>query len=159
MSLRASTGAPRSCSGDMYGAVPVMMPVLDLSMSVEASTRPSNFARPKSSTFTVPRTVSMMFIGLMSRWIDAVAVGLIQRGGDLHADVEALRWREPRLLDAVEQRLALDELHGDPGTAVLLTDLVDRADVGVIEGGHGPRLAQHPQLGLLVATHGLRAES
>ena len=50
-------------------------------------------------------------------------------------------------LQAVEERLAFDELHDDVRPAVVLADFVDRADVRMIERGHGARLAQHAPLG------------
>ena len=52
--------------------------------------------------------------------------------------------------EAVAQRLPLAEGHGDEQRAVGgLVDLVDGADVGVIEGGGGARLAQEAPLVLL----------
>ena len=38
-------------------------------------------------------------------------------------------------LDAMLQGLAVEELHGDEGLAVGLTDIVDGADIGMIERG------------------------
>ncbi len=35
------------------------------------------------------------------------------------------------------ERLAIEKFHGDEGFAVLLADIVDGADVGMIEGGGG----------------------
>ena len=43
--------------------------------------------------------------------------------------------------DALLQRGALQVLHDDEGAAVLLADVVNRADVGVIQGGGGAGLA------------------
>ena len=41
--------------------------------------------------------------------------------------------------DSMLQRHSLEELHDDEGVAVLLADLVNRADVGMIQRGRGPR--------------------
>ena len=41
---------------------------------------------------------------------------------------------------SLAEALPLDELHGDPGVAVVLADLVDRDDVRVVEGRGGARL-------------------
>jgi len=70
MSLRPSTGRPRACSGDMYLAVPTMIPGC---VSLDESRRPVTAASsvkraiPKSTTFTTPSGRIMMFSGLISR--------------------------------------------------------------------------------------------
>ena len=43
--------------------------------------------------------------------------------------------------DAVLQRHAVQKLHGDEGLAVLLADVVNRADVGMVQRGRGLRFA------------------
>ena len=43
--------------------------------------------------------------------------------------------------DQVLQRLAVKELHGDEALALLLPDLVDGADIGVVQGRGGLGLA------------------
>jgi hypothetical protein len=67
--------SPRACSGDMYDSVPSVCPisvaccasrVSPVSMSAVAGDSPS-FARPKSTIFTWPRSVTKMFADLMSR--------------------------------------------------------------------------------------------
>src|SRR5947208_3347657 len=62
--------------------------------------------------------------------------------------------RPPR--DAVLQRLAFKELHDDEGTAVLLADVMNRADVRVIQGGSGSSLAPETIQGLRVASELVR---
>ena len=72
MSVRGSSGSPFSCSGDMYAVVPGMVPGSVSAATVSRSSRRSSstaLASPKSSTFTRPRADSMMFCGLMSRWM------------------------------------------------------------------------------------------
>ena len=73
ISERTSTSFPSACSGDMYPSVPRTIPASVLcpvawvvSASVKSGTSLS-LARPKSSTFTMPVSVTMMFVGLMSR--------------------------------------------------------------------------------------------
>jgi hypothetical protein len=72
MSARASTRSPRSCSGAMYGTVPTIAPSVDRvavgSVLPAPAGGPTHFARPKSSTFTRPSSLSMTFAGLRSRW-------------------------------------------------------------------------------------------
>ncbi len=75
MSVRASTGFPSSCSGDMYDSVPTMTPSRVTSgadVCAEVTSSPvisgeAGFARPKSSSFT-PDFVSMTLAGFRSRW-------------------------------------------------------------------------------------------
>src|SRR2546430_1509971 len=68
MSLRPSTVLPRICSGDMYGAVPEIVPALETRRSLaDCSIVAALLASPKSSTFTCPRTLIITFAGLMSR--------------------------------------------------------------------------------------------
>ena len=42
------------------------------------------------------------------------------------------------------QRLPLDQLHDEEGLALVLVDVVDRADVGMVQGGGGAGLAPEP---------------
>ena len=51
-------------------------------------------------------------------------------------------------LNQLLQRLALQTLHDDERLAVVLPDVVNRADVGMIEGGGGARLAVETLPGL-----------
>ena len=71
MSERASTGRPSACSGDMYSAVPRIVPATVGTDVIVASVdgRSTSFAMPKSSTFARPSPVMTMFAGLMSRWM------------------------------------------------------------------------------------------
>ena len=71
ISVRRSTGSPRACSGLMYATVPITAP-----SAVDSTPDPvgpgsrgaSNFATPKSSTFTVPSGAILMLAGFRSRW-------------------------------------------------------------------------------------------
>jgi hypothetical protein len=77
MSARLSTVLPRACSGDMYAAVPRIIPACVMAgvVIVGACDRPGDiapagsiaFAKPKSSTFTVPSDRTLMFAGFRSR--------------------------------------------------------------------------------------------
>jgi hypothetical protein len=64
-SLRASTGCPAACSGDMYSGVPKSEPVrVDPSVSVRSG---RSLAMPKSNTLACPPGVTKMLSGLRSR--------------------------------------------------------------------------------------------
>jgi len=79
MSARLSSALPRACSGDMYAAVPRIKPACVIAGVVIvadcewlgdiAPTGSIAFARPKSSTFTVPSARTLILAGLRSRWI------------------------------------------------------------------------------------------
>ena len=56
------------------------------------------------------------------------------------------------------QRAALQILHGDEGAAVLLADVMNGADVGMIQGGRGPSLALESAQRLPVASQIVRQE-
>jgi hypothetical protein len=75
---------------------------------------------------------------------DAPAVGRVQGVGNLYAEIHDLRWVEGATADAVLERVSLQELHGDEGPSFVLVDVVDRADVGMVEGRGGPGLPPEP---------------
>ena len=56
------------------------------------------------------------------------------------------------------QRAAFQILHGDEGAAVLLADVVNGADVGMVQSGGGPRFALEPAQRLPVARQVVRQE-
>ena len=66
---------------------------------------------------------------------DASGMGLRESVGDLAAQVQRVAEGEPPAADPVRERAALDVLHGDEVDAVRLVDVVDRDDVGIVEGG------------------------
>src|SRR5262249_28071142 len=72
---------------------------------------------------------------------NALAVSGIQRIGNLDGQRQQaihLKWLPA---DLALQRFALQELHRDEMAALGLADLIDGADIGVIERGCGARLA------------------
>ena len=73
--MRASTTAPRACSGAMYRAVPmiVWVSVSGVAVSVRARAIPKSMTlmregRPRDSSSS-SRSSTMTLAGLMSRWI------------------------------------------------------------------------------------------
>ena len=85
---------------------------------------------------------------------DAGGVGRIERVGHLAADVDDLRQRQGRLFQAVAQRLPVEQLHDEEGLRVAEAELVNRADVRVVERRRGPGLAFEPEVGLPVVRVG-----
>jgi len=77
--------------------------------------------------------VTKMFAGLISRWTIpfACAAGI----GDLDAPIEHRLDLHRLASDSVPERLALQQFHSDEGSPVTLVNLVDRADVRVVQRG------------------------
>ena len=120
-----------------------------LDRSGDEPSPPTALARPKSSTFTTPSGVILMFAGFRSRWTMPFVVGDFERLGDLPRDVQhAIEWqsrvlrvRTRRLRERVRERVALDELENQEANAVRFLEAVDRADVGMVQRREHPRLA------------------
>ena len=72
---------------------------------------------------------------------DAAAVRRIQRIGDLDAQLHNPLRRQRLVFDAVLQRGPFQQLHGDEVLVALAANVVDGANVRVVEGGRGPRFA------------------
>ena len=142
MSLRASASLPSSCSGAMYWNVPTIAPSAVSGAATvggdrgrRAATRPAapSRARPKSSSFA-PARVSMTLPGLRSRWTIA-ARGARDRARRRSARRCAASRRaaaRPRR-EALGERLALEQLHHQVVGVALAADVVERADVRVVE--------------------------
>ena len=76
---------------------------------------------------------------------DAVAVGVVQRGGDFGGDPHGVGHGELLLPgEPVAQRFALDERHDVVGGALHLARVEQAEDVGVLQGGDGLDFAQEP---------------
>ncbi len=68
---------------------------------------------------------------------DIFGVSGVESVGDVDGKFENGFEIEGSAGDGVLERFAFEALHGDEGFAVFLTDVVDGANVGVIEGGCG----------------------
>jgi hypothetical protein len=66
---------------------------------------------------------------------DALGVGGVEGVGDFEGDFEEGVEVEGVAVDAMLKGGAVEILHGDEGLAVLFADVVDGADVGVVQGG------------------------
>ena len=85
-----------------------------------------------------PAFVSMTLPGFRSRWTMPCAVGHVEGVGDLDAVAQDLVEGERALLEPVRERLALEVLHDQEVDAVVLADVVERADVRMGEGSRWP---------------------
>ena len=81
---------------------------------------------------------------------DALAMRLVERVGDLDGDLQRLVERERPFLEARGQRLALEMRHDQVVRAIDAADVVDAADVGMVQRGDGAGLALEPgpQIGI-----------
>ena len=146
-SLRPSTAAPPACSGLMYCGVPTTIPV-SVSGSALAACRAR--AMPKSATTAWPAGQHDV-LRLDVAMDDAVLVGVLQGAADFAGDLERGVERElllPR--EPLPERLALGERHDVVEQAAGLSRVVQREDVGVLEGRGDLDLAEEP----LAAEHG-----
>ena len=81
---------------------------------------------------------------------DALPVRGVERVGDLRPELHDLVERERALLQAVRERLPLEQLHHQEVRVALVPDVEERADVGVVERGDRLRLALEALAPLLV---------
>ncbi len=81
---------------------------------------------------------------------DAEPVSLVERIGHLRGDAHRRRERQRASREAIGERLALEVLEHQEIETGVLADVVQRADVRMIERGDGPRLAleAHAEVGV-----------
>ena len=72
---------------------------------------------------------------------EALLVGAIQRPGNLDGNRQCLPQRKWSGREAISKRLALQVLHNQEVEAVMTADVVERADVRMIESGNRAGLA------------------
>src|SRR6202007_2328975 len=82
---------------------------------------------------------------------DTFAVGGFQTVAELYANLQKFRDLDGFFRDAVLQRLPFEHLHGDKGPVFEFLNVVDRADVRVVQRGSGARLAAEPFDGLRIS--------
>ena len=89
---------------------------------------------------------------------DPFRVGRVERVSNLYSQIQHRFERERFTFDAMFERLAVHELHGDKLLTALLSDVVNGADVRMVERGGGLRFALETLKGLEVARHPFRQE-
>ena len=82
----------------------------------------------------------------------------IQGVSDLTGEVQQLIGLDRFGRDTLLQRLALEQLHGDEGLALVLIDVMDGADAGMVEGRCGARFTLKSLKRLVVSGQGLGKE-
>jgi len=85
-------------------------------------------------------------------------VGGVESVGNLDTHFQQLFQLERPALDLVSESRAVQILHGDEGLPLLLADVVDRANVGMVQGRSRLGLALEAGQGLGVAGNVIRQE-
>jgi hypothetical protein len=75
---------------------------------------------------------------------DALRVRGVEAGGDLPRQLHRFGHRNWTTCDPVGKRLSLDELHDEEIDAILGADVVQRADVEMLDGRDRARFALEP---------------
>src|ERR1700735_696929 len=81
-----------------------------------------------------------------------------ERVGHLNSEIEKLLGFEWASFDAVLESFAFEQLHGDERLAVVLANLVNGANVRMIQAGSSARLAVEAFEGLFIFSHGFGQE-
>ena len=131
--------------GPCSPTVPITRPG-SVESDIVGTSRPSGAtgsmrARPKSSTFTWPEPSRKTFSGLRSRWTMPLSCAAARPPAISSAISTALRGGRAPVLQALAERLALEQLHRGVDGALLAAEVVDGEDVRVGEGGDRLRLA------------------
>src|ERR1700746_245573 len=76
------------------------------------------------------------------RWLDvpvddSFGMGCVERVRDLDAQIEHLFDFERLTIDLMPEGLPFQQFHGDEGSTIGLVNLMDRADVWMVQGGRG----------------------
>ena len=155
-SERPSSASPADCSGDMYDAVPRVIPG-DVSASTTCDVRlhgilaAQQLGEAEVHHLHVAALGEEDIRGLDVAMHDALRVRGVERVGDLDADVDNLLDLERAGRDAIVQCLALHPFHDDERLAIVLADVVDGADVGMVQRGCGARFNAEALNGLSIA--------
>jgi hypothetical protein len=83
-------------------------------------------------------------------------MGRFQRFGNLYPEIQHLAGFEGRLADPMLESLAGEKLHGDERTSLMLADVVNRADIGVVQSRRRLCLALKTAQPLRIASQILR---
>src|SRR5262249_5884654 len=89
---------------------------------------------------------------------DAGSMRCVQGVGDLDCEIEQQRHVQRLAFDAALQSFAVQELHRDEGPAVCYINVVNGADIRMIEGGSSSRFTLEPNKSSGIGGHALRQE-
>jgi hypothetical protein len=89
---------------------------------------------------------------------DGFGVRGLQPGGDLNPEIDDFVRLQPLAVNALPEGLALEQLHRNEVPPLVLIDVVDRTDIGMIQRRGGARFALEALDRLAVAGQVLRQE-
>ena len=145
MSQRSSTGLPSICSGAMYCSVPAMelapISVELVHAAVGSAAQPLREAEVEHLRAV---GVSITLAGFEVAMDDPLAMDVAERVGDVARDVDRLVDRERSARQPAGQRFAFEILHHEEIESAVVPDVVDAADVRVLEPRDRLRLAVEP---------------
>ena len=108
------------------------------------ASRPRHFRQSEVENLGLSTFGEKQIRGLQIAMDDARRVSHIQRVGNLRPKIHQLVDRDWLALDAVLERRAIEILHHDVLAALVFSNVVDGADIGMVECGRRPRLAPEP---------------
>ena len=154
-SVRASTSCARTCSGDMYATVPSDTPrtrqavrAVTVGRGLVTAAGRTDLGQPEIENLRVAAAGDEHIRRLDVAVDDPGGVRRLQRVGDLDRERQQQIDLERAPGDAMLQRRPVEELHDEERAAVVLADIVDGADVGVVQRRCGARLAAESLQGL-----------
>ena len=147
----------------MYMMVPMVAPGLlrtrssvcvgmaDAPGSVRVSSGAMILARAEIENFCRAVARAENVGGLDVAMDDAARVRGVERIGDFGGDLQQLLEMDRPARDAMLQRLAFEEFHHEEGVALIFADIVDGADVGIVQRGGGAGFAAEAFQSLRIA--------
>ena len=84
---------------------------------------------------------------------NALLVRGVERVGDLDGQLQKGIIIQGLARDALLERLAFEQFHDDEGLRIVLVNLVNGADVRVVQGGGGASFPLKPLHGLVITRH------
>jgi hypothetical protein len=109
-----------------------------------------NFGEAEIQNFGVAALGDENVGGLDVAMNDAFAVGGVERVGNLDGEIEQVVQFHRAAGDGVLQSLAVEKFHRDEGFAVRFANIVNRADVGMVQGGGGLGFSLETREGLRI---------
>ena len=115
--------------------------------------RVQRLRKPEVQNLGVPALGDEDVRGLDVTMDDAFGVRSVERIGDLDSDGEQRLQIQRTVCRSVLQGAAVEVLHDDERLAVFFANVVDRADIGMVEGGRGLGLTPETLQSLAVLGH------